>query len=336
MFCERVEMGKMGRILGLFSVAVLLMVMGLFSGGVEANMKSPPPERAKVIIIGDRVVDIAYNLGVVPEAMSVRASLWPMAQRLKTAVQILGCPQCITVKNPRAVPEALKRFDIHRIIIEKSHPFCIYKPEITAERIAAVLKDTGAAVEYVDFSEGLESAVHQTAALLHREDRVAPLMETYGKAMDKASAKLPQEKSGKKVLILNGVFQGSTGRTILRVEAPGGYTDRFFLDVLGFVNCGDVFKPEGGEAEKGYYMVRRQKGGVDLSPLLTADPDIIVMTGDVAGIQKALGEHCVADPAMAQMKALQSMALYALPLYVDSSVLEYPELLQQWAAALLP
>ena len=299
-------------------------------------MKSPPPEKVKVIIVGDRVVDIAYNLGVVPEAMSVRASLWPMAEELKTAVQILGCPMNVTVKNPRAIPEALKRFDIHRVIIEKSNPFCIYKPEITAESIAAVLKDTEATLEYVDFSEGLESAVRQTAALLDREDRVAFLVETYRNAMDKASAKLPQEKSGKKVLLLNGIFQGSTGRTILRVEAPGGYTDQFLLNVLGFVNCGDVFKPEGGEAEKGYYMVRRQKGGADLSPLVAADPDVIVITGDVFGVQKALAEYGAAHPAVAQLKALQNMEVYALPLYVDSGVLEYPEVLQKWTATLTP
>ena len=38
--------------------------------------------------------------------MSVRGSMWPMAGKLKTASQVLGCPKRITV-NKNTVPEAL-------------------------------------------------------------------------------------------------------------------------------------------------------------------------------------------------------------------------------------
>jgi len=53
------------------------------------------PEKIQAIMIGDRLVDVAYNLGVVPEAMSVRCSMWPMCKELSTASQVLGCPKCI-------------------------------------------------------------------------------------------------------------------------------------------------------------------------------------------------------------------------------------------------
>jgi hypothetical protein len=61
-------MRKFKLILGLFLFIGLLQV---WSGPAYSGPR-PALEKIKVIIIGDRLVDIAYNLGVVPEAMSVR------------------------------------------------------------------------------------------------------------------------------------------------------------------------------------------------------------------------------------------------------------------------
>ncbi len=323
----------------ILSGMILLSLLLFFCiRGAEAEMKSPPPEKMDVFIIGDRVVDIAYNLGVLPTAMSVRASLWPMAKELKMVSRILGCPMCTTVRHRQIIPEALKELGLHRVIAEKSAPFCLYMPEARPESVATLLTEAkmDVTVDYVDFSKGLESAVQQTAVLVGREDRGEALIAEYKASLAAAEAELPAEKSGKKVIVFNGVYQPSTGRSTLRVEAPGGYADRFLLDKIGYLNVGDAFKPAEGKPEKGYYPVRKGKEGFVLDPLLEADPDAIVMTGDTFAVQKALSEYLGIHPEMAQVKALQHMAVYSLPVYADSSVLEYPEILKKWALTLVP
>lgn len=303
-------------------------------GGAEAAMKSPPPETIKAIIIGDRVVDIAYNLGVLPEAMSVRGSLWPMAGKLKTVSQMLGCPSCTTVMRKKAVPNALTKRGIKRVIVEKSGVFCIYKPKVKPENIVSILAGMDVAIEYVDFRQGLESAIRQTAKLLGREAKAENVIQKYKKEMAAAKTKLPAQKLGKKVIILSGIYQPSTGKSMLRVEAPGGYSDRFFLEILGCVNAGNYFKQNNAKAVKGHYLVRKKRGQLVLDPLIKANPDVIVMTGDAFAVQKALWAQAQKDPALAKVSAIKDLALYCLPFYADSGVIEYPNILKKWAIAL--
>ena len=80
--------------------------------------------------------------------------------------------------------------------------------------IVPILKGLDVTIEYVDFNEGLESAIRQTAKLLGREDKGEALIEEYNKNLVKAQAKLPKEKLGKKVLILSGTYQKGTGKPI--------------------------------------------------------------------------------------------------------------------------
>jgi hypothetical protein len=300
---------------------------------VQAEMKSPPPDRVKVIMIGDRVVDVAYNLGVLPVAMSVRGSLWPMAKQFKAASRILGCPRCIVIKK-KTVPLACRKYGVHRLIVEKSTPFCLYKPEVKPENIVPIMAGEDVTIEYVDFSDGLEQAVRRTAKLLGRESRADGVIEKYQKALAAAKSKLRVDKTRKKVIVFNGIYQPSSGKSMLRVEAPGGYADQFLLSPLGYVNAGDCFRPTGGKPQKGHYPVRKRKGGFVLDPLINADPDVIIMTGDSLAFQKALIDCRAANPALARIKAVRDTALYTLPRYVDSGVLEYPFILRKWAKAL--
>ena len=319
----------------LLAGAVFIILTLVFTAGwTEAGMKSPPPEKIDVIIIGDRVVDIAYNLGVLPTAMSVRGSLWPMAKEIKMASQILGCPMATTVKKKGTIPAALKKFNINRVIAEKSHPFCLYQPGAKPENIAGILEGTNVTIEYVDFSEGLESAVRQTARLVNREKQADAVIGKYKSAMAGLEEKLPTKQSGKKVVIFNGTYMSSTGKLMLRVEAPGGYSDQFLLNKLGCINAGDAFKPADGKPDKGHYRIRKTKSEMVLEPLIAADPDVIIMTGDSFAVQKALSDYIASHPDMARIKAIRNMAVYDLPEYVDSSVLEYPDILQKWAVAL--
>ncbi len=316
------------------AVFAVLFLLGV-PLNVVAGMRTPPPEVIDAIMIGDRVVDIAYHLGVLPRAMSVRGSQWEMARKLKTGSQILGCPMRVTVKKKDTIPNAMKKYGIKRIIIEKndSGVFCLYKPKVKPADVVPLLEGTGAVIEYVDFAQGLDSAIRQTAKLLGKEGRADALITQYHASLAKTEKKLP-EKLGKKVLIFNGTYQRDTGKTAIRVEAPGLYSDRFFLNPMGCVNVGDAFKPANGKMAKGYYPVRKSKNGMVLDPLVKVNPDIIVLTGNSYAVEKNLYACLKKNPALADVPAIKNMAVYHLPLYVDSSVLEFPQILLQWGMAL--
>lgn len=318
------------RLLTVLIVTAVISVPGLSLAG----MKSPPPKKIDAVFIGDRLVDIAFNLGVVPKAMSVRGSLWPMAAKLKTSSQIIGCPMHTTVKNKEAIPNALKKFGVKRVIVEKSNPFCMYKKEVNLETVSTLVKGMDVTVEYVDFTKGLEAAVRQIASLLGKEERADKVIALYNKRLAAAKKKLPEKPLGKKVIIFNGTYQASTGKTMLRVEAPGGYSDQFLLKPLGCVNAGDAFNSQGKKPSKGHFAVRKKKGGLVLDPLITANPDVILITGDVFAVQKALADFKKVNGKLAEVTAIRDMAVYGVPLYVDSGVLEYPGILTKWTSAL--
>lgn len=324
-----------GRVTAL--TVILLMMVFMFCATASAkkkSMKAPIPDKIEAIIVGDRVVDIAYNLDVLPVAMSVRGSLWPIGVELKNASQILGCPMRTTVKSKETVPNALKKFGLKRVIVEKSAEFCLYKPEADPMNIVPLLKGMDVKIDYVDFSQGLESAIRQTAKLIGREDKAEALIEEYNKNLAQAQTKLPKEKLGKKVLIFSGTYQPSTGKPMIRVEAPDGYADRFLLKPMGCVNVGDAFKPAGKKPGKGHYSVVKKKEGLVLDPLIEAKPDIIVITGSAYAVQKILAAYLKKNPALADVPAIKNLAVYNLPYYIDSSVIEFPDILRQWAIAL--
>jgi hypothetical protein len=293
----------------------------------------PVPERLPVIMIGDRLVDVAYHLGAVPSAMSVRCSSWPKCKQLQSAVQVLGCPNCLIKKKAKPLINFARTHGINRVIFEKSSIFCLYEPDLDFKKIASLLDGKGLKIEYVDFTEGLESAIQQTAQLLGREENAAKVIADYTKAMEKVQSGLKKQNK-KKVLIVNGVYQPSTGKATLRIEAPGGYADKFLLEKLGCVNVGDSFKPADGKARKGHYPVKKKKGGMVLDPLIAADPDVVVMTGDAFAVQKALADYGAANPELLQVTAIRKMAVYAMPSYVDAEVLEYPGILRKWSLVL--
>ena len=309
---------------------LFIMVTGLvlFSSQTAEAKRKIAPEKIKVIMVGDRLVDVAFNLGVLPEAMSVRCSMWPMCKELINTSQILGCPKCIVDKTPSIVPNTAKKRGIKRIIVEKHPNFCIYKPKVKPANVVPLLKGKGLTIEYVDFSNGLESAIRQTAKLLGCQFKADALIDRYNKALAKAKKGLPKAKLDKKVVIINGTYQGATGKTFLRIEMPGGYSDSFLLHPLGCVNVGDVLKSENKNVDKGHFPIRQ------LDALTMAKPDVIVMTGNPFAVQKALAAAVKKNPALANVPAIKDTAIYSLPFYADSSVIEYPAILRQWTDAL--
>lgn len=326
---------KLTRIRTIGFVFLFAAVLGYGGMSLPAAWAAPAeaPKRAEVIILGDRVVDIAYNLGVLPAAMSVRCAMWPLCEQINNAAQVLGCPNCVLKKQAAPVLDFARKQGINRVIIEKHPVFCKYK-DVSPADAAPFLKDKGLVIEYVDFSDGLEKAVRRTAALLEGREKGDSLIKTYKKQMARTKKKLEGCSMDAEVVILNGVYQPASGRVMLRAEAPGGYADKFLLEPLGCVNKGAVFQSGDAKPSKGHYMLKKSRQGPVLKPLVAAAPDVIVMTGDAFAVQKAIADALQYTPELADVPAVKNNRIYSLPAYIDASVLEYPEILARWAQAL--
>ena len=309
------------------AAALAVILAGAFVPAAQAS-PAAVPQPAAVIMIGDRLVDVAHGLGVVPAAMSVRCSMWPLCERINTAVQVLGCPNCLTKKKAVPLLKFAEKHDIRRVLIEKSDPFCAYVPDLELEKIATFLDGKGFAIEFVDFTNGLASAVRQAAALLNCPEKAADLLSNHEKALEQTRKKMTGRNYVKKVVIINGTYQPATGKAFLRIEAPGGYADRFLLRPMGIENaCYQMVDAE-KLPSKGHIAIRKLDG------LIAAAPDAIVMTGDALAVQKALASALAKSPALAGVPALKNHAVYSLPGYIDSSVVEYPRILRKWADVL--
>ncbi|WDP92763.1 MAG: ABC transporter substrate-binding protein [Desulfobacter sp.] len=309
-------------------IIVSVICLGLLAAAPAAWAKKfdPPLKKADLLIAGERVMDIAAALGVAPRAFVGRYSLWEGGGYLGKVTQLLGCPVKACKKSPSTVPNALERMKIHQVIIEKSPEYCLYKPGVSPECIRKGIEGRqGLTIDTVDFSQGLEAAVTQTASLLGVSgDRAAAVMDAYRKDMEIARQNVQKVAPGKRVVILTGTFQKSTGKSFLRVEAAGGYTDKYLLAPLKAENVGDAMAKNAKRA-KGHFTIRK------LGSLAAVNPDIIVITGDAPAVHKALNRAVAKHPRLAGVNALKNSAVYVLPAYRDCGPLEYPDKLNKWA-----
>jgi len=312
------------------ATATAFLAAGIFLFNTAPGMASATqvPEKADVIIIGDRLVDIAYNLGVLPAAMSVRCSLWPLCDTLKTASQVLGCPNCLQKKKAKPLISFAKANRIKKVIIEKGDPFCALVPELHPEKIAGMLEKQGLSVTIVEYSHDLTKTVNQMAALLGKKNEAQTILENYEKNLAKVMKDIEKKNFAKRVVILNGVFQASSGKSFLRVESPGGYADQFLLAALKSTNVGNEMVKSGKKPSKGHYSIRK------LDSLAAAAPDAIIVTGYGFAVQKALALALVQNPDLAKVPAIKNQAVYNLPGFIQSSLIEYPSILSQWAFVL--
>jgi len=323
-------------------VACALLILALtpltVSGALAAQAFGPgvaPPERAPVVMVGDRLVNIAYHLGVIPQAMSIRGDIWTFGRTLaRTSSMILGCPNYIVRRDPDIVPRTLRETGIRRVLVEHTPGFDRHKPVrdpmnlIPLLETSGVADDLGVVVEVVDFTQGLEPAIRQIGALLDRTEAAEELIQARAAALQAAQARISGGLAGKRVVILNGVHQDATGKGFVRVELPGGYADDFLLEPLGLTNAGGGFVEAGATAKHGFAMANT------LLPLKTIQPDVLVLTGDADAVLRKLARERRRDPAFATIPAIASGAVVALPAYYDSNVIEYPAVLGRWAVTL--
>ncbi|WP_321389996.1 ABC transporter substrate-binding protein [uncultured Desulfuromusa sp.] len=312
----------------------LLMFLGVllclvWSMAAEAAPKQElDKENINAIILGDRLATVAYHLGVVPEALVARC-VWPAVTKGELShIKRLGCPKRATVKDKKLVAEFAEKKGIKRILIENTGDFCRYMPDANPMNIIPLLQGKNVVLDVVDFNQGLEPAVRATGKLLNREVEAEALLGKYASDLARAKKKLPSAKLGKKVLILNGIMVGKTGKSFIQVEADGGYSDHFFLEPMGCESVGNLLMTKEKEASKGYFTLN------NIADIAKADPDIIIVTGESFPVEKALAGAARKNPALNQVTALKNHEIYSLPAYMDGSVLDYPYLLMLWTGAL--
>ncbi len=311
------------------ALRVVLVSLGLICllPGLAASGPREGKEKINVLIVGDRLVDIAYNLGVLPEAMVVRC-IWPAFSNELNSVRSLGCPKSVTIKNKGAAAKFAATTGIKRILIEKTENFSLYAPDANPMKVVPQLEGKGFELGFVDFSDGVESAIEQTGRLMGREAKAEELIKSYKSCLNKSLKRMPDKKLNKKVLILRGIPVGKTGKFFVQVEAPKGYSDHFFLEPMGCENRGDLLKPKGEKVTKGYFMLK------NMADIAKANPDVIVITGEAFPVQRALNKALKKHSSLFDIPAVRNYEIYTLPCYIDSSVIEYPYILRLWIAAL--
>ncbi|PID73154.1 MAG: hypothetical protein CSB33_05230 [Desulfobacterales bacterium] len=309
----------MKRLLLLF----LLMSVCIFAGCGDDDDNEPVEINA--VIVGDRVLDISASLGVLPKVASVRASQWAKASEFP--IDIPGCPNYMVNRNPNAINEKIDEYGLDQVIIEDSPEFCLLKPKVNPIDIVDLITNLDVTINVIDFSEGVDSAIRQIAALYGKESEGEELIEKYHEDLEEAEALVDQVIPGKKVVVLSAMKNRETGEIKLYLESKGFYTDKFFLEPFGCENVGDALNDsKTAMISKGLLPV------TDLSLLADANPDVIILFENSDLVLEELNALIAENSAVADVPAIQNDHIAtSLPYYVGSEVEGYPEILSAWA-----
>jgi hypothetical protein len=306
---------------GVFLAFLIFLVPDVSAGPRPGNQQIP------AIFIGERVVNIAYHLGVMPEVMVTRCD-WPMVSRELATIRTLGCPKRVIVKNKKSVIDAALEMGIKRVIVEKNKHYNQPEPGVNPAKIIPVLKKAGLKVEVVDFDNGIEPAITRLGLLLQRREQAEKVKQDYLKALEKVTSRMANKKTSRDVVVLRGVLVGSRSTPFVQVAGVKGYTDHFFLTPLGCKNVGDRLKNTNTKSKKGFFQLP------SMAKLLEAQPETIIMTGKSFAVQQALIKEINKNPAMLQIPAIKNQRIFSLPDYIDGSVIDYPRILSLWHKAL--
>ncbi len=238
-----------------------------------------------------------------------------MTQKELSTVTRLGCYRCATIDS---VIKTADKHNVSLILIEDGR-VSIHKDWNWQDKYLRPLKKRGYNVHVISFSKGTPQAILEIGKLLHREEKAGRLAAKYTKAYKKAMDAISGPKTSKKTLILQGL-----GRRGVRVEAPGGYSDKFLLEPLRCVNVGDLAKDQDTKVNKGYFLLE------DWQAVSNANPDIIVKYGNPCAVEKSLARALKKRPELAKVPAIKNHEIYTLPFYMDSSVTQYPTILKAW------
>jgi len=298
-------------------IVAALALIPFFGAPPAAGAKigfNPGCDTVNAIFISDRITDVAYRLGATPVAYCARCC-WPMTQKELSTVTRLGCYRCATIDS------VIKTADKHKVslILIEDGLVSIHKDWNWKDKYLRPLKKRGYDVHVISFSKGTPQAILETGKLLHREEKAGRLAAKYARKHRQTMTAISAFRANKKILILQGL-----GRRGVRVEAPGGYSDKFLLEPLGCVNVGDLARKQDTKVNKGYFLLE------DWQAVSNANPDIIVKYGNPCAVEKSLARALKRYPELTKVTAIRDHAIYTLPFYMNSSVTQYPKILKVW------
>ena len=282
----------------------------------------------KALVVGEQSVSALYRLKVIPSRWVGRKSFWEKSSEISASSNFLSCPLGLIGAKSDRVKNALKEMGTSPVIITKPpEKACLYKPMITTERISKKMKSFNADPIVVDFSNGIEPGVKQLGKLFNAEKQAQFEIKKYKRLMTRAEKNMKEVPAKIKVAVISGVYQESTGKSFIRVELPGGYTDQFILDLVKAENVASkVFNSEEiKKADKGHIIIRGKK----FAEILKAKPDLIAVTGDSYSVEKAFYKALRASGEKSE-----NFKLFSLPFYAQADLLSYPEVLMKWSTAL--
>ncbi len=317
------------RLFRLKAASLLLLFFSIAAAPVSpviAGCAAPALERLSLVVIGDQIASVCYRLGVAPAAWVGRKSLMNNGDVLAAAAEPLGCPGVFC--GPRQAAALKRIIDLRPEKLLATPPACRYRPDLSYEKPLAALKAAGMAPVFIDFNDGPAPAVRQIAAELGRSEQGENLIAAYEKEMARARQRMAALPRGLRVALVSGTFQAQTGKSFLRLEAAGGYTDELILKPMGAVNVAAEVLAADAKISKGHAVLRR------LDKVLEARPDIIAATGDALAVSAAIAETLSRRPELARTPAVRNGAIHALPFYAETDPLACPEVLLRWAAAL--
>lgn len=273
----------------------------------------------EVFFIGDKLSDAARHLGVLPRGM-VTAQV-PQIERVFPGIPQLECTRCIMGDKRQVLYTAAKRTGVNWIVLEKDGPLVDGWSGLNPAEMEEELLSRGFRVDVVDFTNGLESAVHKAGQLFDREKEAARLMKEYTTDLNAAKEMLPRDL-GKKVAVFLGMVHPLTGGHYLVAEGDATFCCEKILAPMG---CEDVTGPLAKEAESSVLS--------SLSGLKSLQPDVMVVTGDAQVGLSMIHRELAADPEMAAIPAISDHAVFALPHVSGGEPLELPAKMRQWAMA---
>jgi ABC-type Fe3+-hydroxamate transport system substrate-binding protein len=284
-----------------------------------ASMKQGP-KLLPVIFIGDRVADVARALGCYPTAMI--GGQIPMIEKEFPFARQLECVLCVMGSKRKILLHAYKKMQIEYVVIENT------KDSPNPASIAPELEAQGLKVAVLDFTRGMEQAIHDAGRIFNMPKKAEKVASDYKVSLEQSLANLPQ--LGKRVVTLLGISNPQRSDSFLLAETPGGYIDSAVLGPLGCINAaGPMLSSTEETVMDGIQLLRSFTG------LEEANPDVIALTGDPLVGQRALRSFVQKHPeTAATIPALKKLEIYALPHCCSANPMEYPQALALWKQAL--
>jgi len=315
----RIKVCKYFKFLVLFIASSAIFPSLIFAGDCSSSAFGVK----KTLVVGEQSIAALTRLKIIPKKWIGRKSLWENSVIVLACSDFISCPMGMLGPREKHVRKTIKQFSTYPVLLTKISNPCLYKPELTYEKMDKKLRSFGASPIVIDFSSGVEKGLYQLGEFFDVKKEAEHEFKKYQRIMKKAEKNLSKVKPGLKVAVISGVYQKSSGHSFLRIELPGGYTDKFILNLVKAENIGGkIFSSqELQSADKGHIPVKGKK----LLELVKLNPDIIAVTGDSFPVEKELYKAFKA--------ADKRINIYSLPFYSEADLLSYPEVLIKWADA---